>query len=67
MRTFYENEQTGTCIFEQDRELYKIQSGETTKLNFREFIREIDIKPEVEPQVKRETILDAARIVGMFV
>lgn len=67
MITFYENLRTGISIFEQDGELFRMQSGDIEKLNFKQFIREIDIKPEVEPSVKREIIIDAAKVVGMFV
>ena len=67
MITFYQNDETGIYIFEHARELYKIQCGDVTKLDFKQFIREIDIKPELEPSVKREIIVNAGKIVGMLV
>ena len=52
-------------IYVYDNKIYIVRNGKEIKqLEFKEFIREIDIIPEQTPAWKRETILKMVKRIG---
>jgi len=65
MYWIYRNVDTNCYIFCTQQELYRLDNNGLKPLTFKQFVREIDIKVDIEPKVKENIIMFMARHLQM--